>query len=93
MEILSGLRKLQSQTKNQIDKMPITYDLTKDLRFIEGEMIGEQKGELKKARIATINLLKERLLSVDIIARVLDVPLAFVKKIQDELIKNPNLKE
>ncbi len=73
--------------------MPITYDLTKGPRFIEGEMIGEQKGELNKARIATINLLKERLLSVDIIARVLDVPLAFVKKIQDELVKNPNLKE
>ena len=97
LEILSGLRKLQSQTKNQIDKMPITYDLTKDLRFIEGEqkgkIEGKIEGELKKARIATINLLKERLLSVDTIARVLDVPLAFVKKIQDELIKNPNLTE
>ncbi len=97
LEILSGLRKLQSQTKNQIDKMPITYDLTKDLRFIEGEqkgkIEGKIEGELKKARIATINLLKERLLSVDTLARVLDVPLAFVKKIQDELIKNPNLTE
>ncbi len=101
LEILSGLRKLQSETKKQVDKMPITYDLTKDPRFIEGEQLGILKGklegklegELEKARIATINLLKERLLSVDIIARVLDVPLAFVKKIQDELVKNPNLKE
>jgi predicted transposase YdaD len=100
LEILSGLRKLQSETKKQIDKMPITYDLTKDLRYkegklegkLEGEAIGEQKGELRKARIAVINMLKMQTFSIEQIAGVLEVTLDFVKKIQSEWIQNPHLK-
>ncbi len=96
LEILSGLRKLQSETKKQVDKMPITYDLTKDPRFIEGKLEGKLEGtiegELKKARKAVINLLKNKILDIDQIAQVLEVPLDFIKKIQDELKKNPNLK-
>ena len=38
LEILSGLCKLQFETKKQVDKMPITYDLTKDPRFFEGKL-------------------------------------------------------
>ncbi len=100
LEILSGLRKLQSETKKQIDKMPIAYDLTKDLRFIEGKQEGKQEGrqegehvgEQKKARAAVINLLKDKVLSVEQIARVLEVSLDFVKNIQEELKNNPKLK-
>ena len=73
--------------------MPIAYDLTKDLRFIEGKQEGEQVGEQKKARTAVINLLKDKVLSIEQIARVLEVSLDFVKKIQDELKNNPNLKQ
>jgi predicted transposase YdaD len=99
LEILSGLRNLQSETKKQIDKMPITYDLTKDLRFkegklegkLEGEMIGEQKGELKKARIAVLNMLKMKIFSIEQIVGVVEVDMDFVKKIQAEWTKNPNL--
>ncbi len=100
LEILSGLRKLQSETKKQVQKMPIIYDLTKDIRFKEGVEVGIEKGmekgiekgEYKKARTGTILLLKNGLLSVVTIAEVLDVRLDFVLKIQEELEKNPDLK-
>lgn len=90
LEILSGLRKLQSITKKQVDKMPIIYDLTKDLRYKEGE----RKGEHKKARAATIEILKDKTLkmSIEKIALILNVSTKFVKDIQEELKKNPNLK-
>ena len=87
LEILSGLRKLQSITKKQVQKMPIVYDLKKDIRFKEGMEAGEEKGELKKARLSAIRMLKEGKLSIVTIAEYLDVPLAFVVQIQEELQK------
>ena len=79
-----------------LDKMPIIYDLTKDIRFKEGKEIGEEKGIekgiLKQARSSTIRLLKRGILSPVEIAEIQDVPLAFVLKIQKGLDKNPNLK-
>ena len=77
--------------------MPIIYDLTKDIRFKEGVEAGEEKGiekgELKKARLTAIRLLKRGTLSAIAIAEDLDEPLDFVLKIQKELDRNPNLKE
>ena len=66
--------------------MPIKYDLTKDIRFKEGF----EKGEYNKVRIGTIQLLKNGLLSVVMIAEALEVPLDFVLKIQEELGQKPN---
>lgn len=70
--------------------MPILYDLTKDLRFKEGE----RKGEHKKARAAIIEILKDKTLkmSIEKIALIFDVSTKFVKDIQEELKKKPNLK-
>jgi predicted transposase YdaD len=100
LEILSGLRKLQSETKKQVQKMPVIYDLTKDIRFKEGvevgeergEARGEERGELKKARNTAIRMLKQEEFSIVKIAELLDVPLDFVVQIQKELQRNPNLK-
>ena len=96
LEILSNLRNLQRQTKKELNKMPIIYVLTKDIRFKEGKEIGEEKGiekgVLKQARSSTIRLLKRGILSPVEIAEIQDVPLAFVLKIQKGLDKNPNLK-
>ena len=96
LEILSNLRNLQRQTKKELNKMPIIYDLTKDIRFKEGKEIGEEKGiekgVLKQARSSTIRLLKRGILSPVEIAEIQDVPLAFVLKIQKGLDKNSNLK-
>jgi hypothetical protein len=88
LEILSGLRNLQSETKKQVAKMPVIYDLTKDIRFKEGLEVGEEK----KARASTIQLLKNGILPVVTIAEVVGMPLSFVLQIQKELEKNPNLK-
>jgi predicted transposase/invertase (TIGR01784 family) len=104
LEILSGLRKLQSETKKQVQKMPVIYDLTKDIRFKEGVEVGEERGEargeargqalgaLNKARNTAIRMLKQEEFSIVKIAELLDVPLDFVVQIQKELQRNPNLK-
>ena len=80
--------------------MPVFYDLRKDIRFKEGlkkgleegEKQGLEKGKLRKAHLVTIRALKKGAWSVTTIADILDVPLPFVLKIQEELEKNPNLK-
>jgi hypothetical protein len=73
---------LQPETKKQVSKMPIMYDLRKDIRFKEGVEVGEEKGELKKARLSAIRMLKQGALSVVTIAEYLDMPLAFVTQIR-----------
>jgi hypothetical protein len=84
LEILSGLRNLQPETKKQVDKMPIVYDLRKDIRFKEGAR--------EQARTTVIQLLKNGLLSAYTIAEAVNMPHSFVLQIQKELEKNPNLK-
>ena len=88
LEILSSLRNLQSETKKELEKMPVIYDLRKDIRFKEGK----EEGREEQARFAIIRALKKGLLSPVAIAEMQDVPLSFVLKIQEELDKNPNLK-
>ena len=90
LEILSELRTLQAEIKKQIKKMPIVYDLRKDIRFKEGLEKGVKKGELKHARLSTIRLLNNGILSVAEIAAVVDMPSKFVLKIQKELEENNN---
>jgi hypothetical protein len=84
LEILSGLRNLQPQTKKEVEKMPIIYDLRKDIRFKEGADV--------TTRSAIINLLKQGVLSAVLIAEGLGVPLSFVLDIQKELNNKSNSK-
>ena len=83
LEILSELRNLQSETKIQLEKMPIIYDLRKDIRFKEGVEVGREEN----ARSAAIRALKEGSLSAKKIAEILDQPLDFILQIQKELEK------
>ena len=91
LEILSELRTLQSETKKQIKKMPIVYDLRKDIRFKEGKEEGKVEGKVEgkeeQARFSTIGLLKRGILSPVEIAEIQDVSLDFVLKIQKNLQK------
>ncbi len=57
MSGLRGLRGLQNIIIETINNMPITLDITKDLRYQEGKQIGEATGE---ARGETIGEQKER---------------------------------
>ena len=93
LEILSSLRNLQSETKKELEKMPIIYDLRKDIRFKEGKEEGKEEGREQQTRFAIIRALKRGLSSAVAIAEIQDVPLDFVLKIQEELEKNPHLKE
>jgi hypothetical protein len=84
LEILSGMRNLQPEIKKQIEKMPIIYDLRKDLRF--------QEGSEDRARNSAIRLLKQGVLTAAMIAEGLEISLAFVLDIQKELQEKPKLK-
>ena len=91
LEILSSLRNLQPQTKKEVDKMPIIYDLRKDIRFKEGLAEGLEKVNLEK-RASAIRMLKLNTLSANVVAEILDVPLDFILKIQKELEQKPTAK-
>lgn len=44
LEILSRLRNLQEETTQIADTMPISYDITQDVRYKQGEKAGEARG-------------------------------------------------
>lgn len=91
--MLSRLRNLQSVTTQKIKKMPITYDITKDGLYLEGLEKGEQKGLKtgegigieKKGRQIIINALKLGVLSVEQIAEMAEVDVAYVLEIREHL--------
>ena len=99
--ILSRLRNLQSVTTQKIKKMPITYDITKDSLYLEGlekgEEVGFEKGEQKglktgegigvekNRRLMIINALKIGKLSVEEIAEMTEVDVAYVLEIEKQL--------
>ncbi|PIY07807.1 MAG: hypothetical protein COZ18_15515 [Flexibacter sp. CG_4_10_14_3_um_filter_32_15] len=82
LEILSKLRGLQSEIINQIEIMALTYDLENDIRYQQGEKIGEEK----KSITAIKNLIRLNL-SHQQIADSLEVSLEFVEKVVKELSK------
>lgn len=47
--VLSRLRNLEVETKNQVEHMPITYDITKDGLFLEGKKEGKKEERKKRA--------------------------------------------
>ena len=58
LEILSELRNLHAETKIQLEKMPIIYDLRKDSRFKEGVEVGREE---VRAEVREASLKKDRL--------------------------------
>ena len=85
LEVLSNLRKLQPLTIKFIEAMPIIYDIESDVRFQQGIEKGFEKAEEKMERQFVVNLLNEGNIPLGKIARLADVPLEFVLKIQKEL--------
>ena len=91
--MLSRLRNLETVTTEKIKKMPITYDITKDGLYLEGLEKGEQKGLKegegigieKSRRQITINALKLGKLSIEDIAEMAEVDLAYVLEIKKQL--------
>ena len=81
LTILANLRNLREEIYQQIKTMPITYDITKDFLYQEGEQIGEQKE--KKETI--VRMLRSGQLTVAQIAQFADVSEAFVNQVAQEL--------
>ena len=98
LEILSGLRKLQVETIKIIDSMTIEYDITKDIRYQQGEEKGIEKGiekglekgETKKAITAIINMTAKDF-DIPIIAGLLEVEQDFVVSIQEQMKKKEEI--
>ena len=72
--------------------MPLTYDITTDYLYLQGIEQGieqgknrwEEQGQLKKAILASINMLKKQF-DTTLIAEVLGIDLKLVTQIQREL--------
>lgn len=87
MEILSKLRNLQPEIIKTISAMPITYDITTDLRFMEGVEKGVEKGMEKKTNEMVRALLVQGDLSIEIIASIANITVEQVKAIAADLKK------
>jgi len=90
--ILSRLRKFENTTTKIVKNMPLTYDITTDYLYLQGIEQGieqgknrwEEQGQLKKAILASINMLKKQF-DTTLIAEVLGIDLKLVTQIQGEL--------
>lgn len=86
---LSRMRKLDFSTQKVVENMPISYDITQDVLFKEGEAKGEAKGQVKgkeaEARMFIINMLKAGRYSVEEIAELSQRSIEYVQQLQQEL--------
>lgn len=82
LTVLSRLRNLDEKTKEIIEIMPITYDITKDSFYKEGLEKGLEKG----LEQAIINMLKNNM-EVNSIAKIMNITREQVLKIQENLKK------
>jgi len=78
---LLGLRKYRlNLLKEEVEKMPITFDVREHPLFKEGVELGIEKGVELKAKQDAVNLYKETKWSVEKIARILQVDPQKVEK-------------
>ena len=81
LEILSNLRNLQPEITKILTTMSITYDVTQDLRYLEGVEIGVEKN--KKEMI--VKLLKEGSWSLQKISDFVEVDIDTIIAISNEM--------
>jgi predicted transposase YdaD len=86
---LSRIRKLEVETKKQIEAMPITYDIKTDGLFLEGKAEGKAEGKVEgkaeERKIAIQNMLLKTDFLPEQIADILEVPLQFVLEVKKSL--------
>ncbi len=93
LEILSKLRNLQAETIQQINNMPIHYDIKTDLRYLQGKEEGKEEG-IEKAQEEDISkLLLKKILTEYQISEALELPLELVQSIKEKLIQSGRLIE
>lgn len=82
LEVLSKLRKLQSQIIKHITAMALTYNIEEDLRYKQGQEIGKGKEKIK----IIINLIKLNL-PTEQIMQAAEVSKEFVEEISKQIKK------
>ena len=82
--VLSRLRKLNEETKKQIDAMPITYDIEQDYLYNQGIEKGIEKGIEQGKRLTIIEMLKDPSLPVEKIAHFTGTSVTFIKRVKKE---------
>jgi hypothetical protein len=89
LEILSKLRNLQPQTIQQIEAMPIHYDITTDVRYQQGIEQGIEQGIKQgislKTRKTVEKMLADSRFSMREIAAIAEVSIDYIIKVQNEL--------
>ncbi len=90
LEMLSNLRDLQKIVIEEENKMPLVYDMEKDIRFQQGVEKGVEKGIEKgteKGMLeAAIDMLKENL-QIALISKVTKIPTAKLEELKKTLEK------
>jgi hypothetical protein len=79
LAILARLRNLTKETQKQIQDMGLTYNVTEDYLY--------QEGQKSREKAMIVKMLKDRTLSVEKIAEIAEVAVDYVKQVEKELKK------
>ena len=83
------MRNLQTEVTIQTDNMSLYYNLETDVRYKQGVDVGVAQGvaqgAAEKTRALTIKHLRKNVFSIVEIADIVDMPLAYVMDIQNEI--------
>jgi len=77
LAVLARLRNLTKETQKQIQDMGLTYNITEDYLY--------QEGQKTKERDIVIKMLKDKTLSIEKIADLIGVTVDYVKQVDKEL--------
>ena len=91
--VMSKLRNLQNNTLQNIEKMPIEFDIENDVIYQRGikqgeergEERGKERGEEKKKKEIIIEMLLDEVLSTEKIAAYAKVPVEYVQQLRQAL--------
>jgi hypothetical protein len=83
---ISRLRKIDFLTHKIATEMPISFDITTDFLYLEGQQKGRVEGEQKKDRNFVSSLIVNTDFDNEKIAFLANVSLDFVEKIRKELV-------
>jgi predicted HTH domain antitoxin len=83
LAVLARLRNLTKETQKQIQDMGLSYNITEDYLYQEGRK--QEKQELTES--LAVKMLKDRTLSIEKIAEILNVTTDYLKQIEKGLKK------
>lgn len=81
LEVLSKIRNLQPQTVRAVDAMALTYDMKTDIRYLQGK----QAGEYENKQTIIMRLLKQGVLTHEVIAEIVEVPVVEIREMAKTL--------